>query len=567
MLNRSVFFILVFAVLLPFQAFSQQGAAALRDYVGLINQSYHPGIVSFFEKVKAQLAKQNETNAVKNIDIFLRGGFGSGFLYSDRGNLYIITNNHVVAQAHTLSITFERSDGTTRKIDDLKIIAADEENDLAILSIPAGGVRPYVNQGLTLITRQAEEGEDVFSAGFPGLGATPIWQFGRGMVSNAAARFPKTIHDEKMMGPFIQHTAQVDSGNSGGPLLMAQRNAPSGYAVIGINTLKATSRQAANYAIPIRTVQTFISDALNQRAETFRAALDQRLEKFIEGLGVNAAVYPHISEYLSAACIGENAEFAFEQMYAKAGRNVQKAFIEKCEESVISAMGIAVAWTIENNLRNAGALKVTLKEIEGSGDEYTVTFLANNKEVSSVWIREYGNWRIKSFGTVATGDTERLKKNQTARESSANLRTDGIFYIEAGYAYLFKKSPAAFYAAVDVSYFGANFYINDEFLNLGLFASFKFPIPVGKVAFIPFIKAGFSYSYDFNNVSDLPEFDFLLGFALSGHVGLRFTTSYVPGLTAGVGFQYNLNFMNLFGNSNLLDPFTMGLQISVGYAF
>ncbi|MDR2702122.1 MAG: serine protease, partial [Spirochaetaceae bacterium] len=221
----------VFVLVFPVYVFSQQ-AASLRDYVGLINQTYHPGIVSFFEKIKADLAKKGETDAVKAIDIFLRGDTGSGFVYSDaRGDLYIITNYHVIAQSYTLSITFERQDGFKRKSENLRIIAADEETDLALLVFAAGD-KP-VARGLSFFTRPVEEGQDVYSAGFPGLGITPIWQFGRGMVSNASARFPKSIYDETLMGPFIQHTAEVDPGNSGGPLLVVQQNAVTGYAVAG----------------------------------------------------------------------------------------------------------------------------------------------------------------------------------------------------------------------------------------------------------------------------------------------------------------------------------------------
>jgi hypothetical protein len=56
-------FFLIFLVLIfvaPVCVFSQQpnasasaSAAALRDYVGVLNQSYHPGIVAYFEKIKA----------------------------------------------------------------------------------------------------------------------------------------------------------------------------------------------------------------------------------------------------------------------------------------------------------------------------------------------------------------------------------------------------------------------------------------------------------------------------------------------------------------------------------
>ena len=567
MKNKLAIFTLML-IFLPAITFSQQGAASLRDFVGLINQSYHPGIVSYFERAKDELAKQKETDAVRNIEIFLSGAFGSGFLYNDaRGNLYVITNNHVVSQAHTLSITFERADGSKRKVENLRIIATDVDADLALLAVPAGGERPFVTQGLTLLTRQIEEGEDVFSAGFPGLGVTPLWQFGRGMVSNASARFPRSLDDQTLMGPYIQHTAQVDAGNSGGPLLTVARNVPSGYSVAGINTLRATSRQAANFAIPVATLQPFITSALNPRPETFRAALDQRLAKFVEGFEGNS-VYSHVSEFLSAICIGENAEYAFEEMWDNAGRQVTRAFIKKCEESIVGAMGIAIAWTIEESIKGKGNFTAAIKEVTGAGEEYTVVFTINGKDVNSVWIREYGNWRIKTFGTAATGDTDRLAKRQAERDAAANLRLESDFSISAGYSNLYDKSNFALYLNMDLSYFGLKLnYVDSDFWALGFYIGYNFPIPIKTIAITPNMRFGFDYQKD-TEWDAFKEIEFMAigpAIAAMAQFGLKVATSYLPGVFFGVNMQYNMNW-HAFG-TDFDNPMKKALTFSAGYAF
>jgi serine protease Do len=574
MTRRSIFFLSVLILVLPVCVFSQQqsgSAAGLRDYVGLLNQTYHPGIVSFFEKIKAELAKQGESDAVKAFDIFLSGGFGSGFLYSDaRGNLYVITNNHVVAQAHTLAITFERQDGFKKKIENLKIIAVDEEADLAILALPAG--EKPVAQGLTFITRAVDEGEDVFSAGFPGLGITPVWQFGRGMVSNAAVRVPKSLTDETIIGPFIQHTAQIDAGNSGGPLLVAQRNVPSGYAVAGINMGKGINRQAANFAIPVSTAVKFIDSALNQKPETFKAALDTRLAKFVEGLGANTAVYPHIAEYLSAACTGENAEYAISEMYEKGGSSVRRAFVKKCEDGVVGAMGYAVAWTIENSIRSRGTIKASVKEVIGDGEEYTVTFTVNDKDVSSKWVREYGNWRIRSFGTVAAGDQSLVEKKEAKRKAADKLRLDSDIHVEAGFATLFDKASAALYVSAEFyRYVGFKMYFaGTDFWTIGITMGNRWDIPAGNVGFMPYLRLGIEYQSDkeYEDHKEKAEWGEATPPAVSviGQLGLKVTTSYVPGLFLGAAFQYNIISMHTF-IGDFDNPMKMALAVTAGYAF
>jgi len=573
MARRYFLFFIVLLLVFPVSVFSQQGASAsgLRDYVGLINQTYHPGVVAWYEKQRVEYEKVGETGIVKMIDILLSGGFGSGFIYSDaRGNQYVITNHHVITDAYTISISFEQQDGTKKKFD-LNLIASDEDIDLAILAF-SNGEKP-VSRGLVFLNRAVQEGEDVFSAGFPALGITPVWQFGRGMISNAFARFPKSLTDETLMGPFIQHTAQVDSGNSGGPLLIAQTGAPSGYAVAGINTLSAIWRQAANYAIPVNTVQTFIESALNPKPDTFRSVLNTRLEKFIEGLGVNRAVYPHISEYLSTACVGENAEYALTQMSEKGDTAARRALRERINSNPATAMSIAVAWTIENSIRQkgSGALRASIKEVTGEGDEYTVVFTINSTDVSSVWVREYGNWRIRSFGTVATGDASLIEKRKAAREAAEKLRMKSDFSIEAGFATLFEKRPAAFYASLEIANIGFNAYFADsDFWSIALSGGYKFPIPAGNFGFIPFLRLGWGFfhdsGFDFSssdNNATKETASFISSTYFMGQLGIKITTSYAPGLYWGINYQYSLSLLGWAG----MNVMKSSLSITAGYAF
>jgi serine protease Do len=549
--------------------FAQTGSSALRDYVGLINQTYHPDIVSFFEKIKTELSEKKEHDAVRNIELFLKGATGSGFVISDAsGTNYVVTNYHVIAQAYGLSIAFERQDGFKRTYSGLKIVAADEEKDLALLAFAAGD-KP-VERGLVFLSRPIEEGEDVYSAGFPGMGTITLWQFGRGMVSNASARFPKSVSDETLMGPFIQHTAQVDPGNSGGPLLVPQGNVPSGYVVAGVNTLSALWRQAANYAIPVSTTQEFITAALNPDSETWRAALDKRLSEFTGGLGANRAVYPHIAGYLSSACVGENAEYAVSELLEKAPPTVKQVFINKCEDSVVGAMGYAVAWTIENNLRGQGAIRASVKEVSGSEEDYTVVFTVNGNDVSSGWIREYGVWRIKTFGEVAAGNKDLVVQKEPQKKSKETLRTDSDFTVEAGYAYLFNKAPAALYVSAD--YLGLigvqTYFAGPDFWTIGMFMGFRgefFPSTI--VGLMPYIHFGFDYQNDKEYEKLKEENERMMGFPIVMMIqgGLKVTTTKVPGLFGGIGFQYNI--FDMRSDYPEEHKMKMALLITAGYAF
>jgi serine protease Do len=116
---------------------AQTSAAALRDYVAVIHQSYHPEVVYYVNTLKKFAENRGEDDMARSIDAFLKGGFGSGFVYVDaEGNNYIITNYHVIARAYSISIEFEKADGAKTVFAGFNVLAADEDLDIALLAFP-----------------------------------------------------------------------------------------------------------------------------------------------------------------------------------------------------------------------------------------------------------------------------------------------------------------------------------------------------------------------------------------------------------------------------------------------
>ncbi|MDL2229375.1 trypsin-like peptidase domain-containing protein [Treponema sp. OttesenSCG-928-L16] len=540
--------------------------SALRNYVGVIHQSYHPDIVEYMNKFKEEFEKGGNSDAVKGVDQFLKGSFGSGFVYVDeKGDNFIITNLHVVNQSYTLSISFEKSDGTQTKYEGLRIIAADEELDIAVLAFKEGE-KPFT-EGLAFLNRQAEEGEDVYSAGFPGLGGNPLWQLGRGMISNAIARIPSDEDEDVLVGPYIQHTAQVDFGNSGGPLLVPQEGVPTGYGVIGINTLSYRSRQAANYSVPSTRALEFINKIAGGEPVGTREDLEETVDAFMAGLGVPKAVYAHIAKYLSNACTAQNAEWALSEVLDKATRTVRNDIITIFAYYPIDGMNYAVAWTIENSMRTStGPIKISLESItEKSDSAYTVRFSINGETVSSEWAREFGMWRVDSFAEVASGNKTLVENKKKQREISARLRTDFSFMIAAGYTYIIDRGSALNAALrispADYSMWGINFYFaGPEYMQFEAAYGIFIPIRLSSAAIIPALQFGMGFmKKDYENDRDD---DFNLAFGLSVQPGIMVTTSAVPGLYFMANYQFNW-----YLSSDDTKPDKHMISAGIGYAF
>ncbi|MBB5372129.1 Do family serine endopeptidase [Acidocella aromatica] len=137
---------------------------------------------------------------------------GSGFLIDQNGT--IVTNNHVVKDARTVTVTL--SDGNTYPA---KILGTDAKTDLAVLKINAGHPLPYVDLGPS---SSVQPGEWVVAMGNPfGLDGTVT----AGIVSALGRDIGDGPYDK-----FIQIDAPINEGNSGGPLFDQKGE------VIGVNT-------------------------------------------------------------------------------------------------------------------------------------------------------------------------------------------------------------------------------------------------------------------------------------------------------------------------------------------
>lgn len=137
---------------------------------------------------------------------------GSGFIIDPAG--YVVTNNHVVGEADT--ITVKLSDGASYPA---KLVGRDEKTDLALLKVDAPKPLPAVPWG---DSDKARVGDWVLAVGNPfGLGGSVT----AGIVSARGRDIQSGPFDD-----FLQLDAPINRGNSGGPSFNSEGQ------VIGINT-------------------------------------------------------------------------------------------------------------------------------------------------------------------------------------------------------------------------------------------------------------------------------------------------------------------------------------------
>lgn len=168
-------------------------------------------------------------------------GTGSGVIISPDG--YIVTNNHVIAEASELEVTLNNN-----RSYEAEVIGADSGSDIALLKIDVEKPLPYLAFG---DSDNAKIGEWVLAVGNPfNLTSTVT----AGIVS-AKARSISPGRNQS----FIQTDAAVNPGNSGGALVNTNGD------LIGINT--AITSQTGSYvgysfAVPSNIARKVVDDLL-----------------------------------------------------------------------------------------------------------------------------------------------------------------------------------------------------------------------------------------------------------------------------------------------------------------
>lgn len=186
-----------------------------------------------------------ESNGEAVVLIRTPTGLGSGFMIHPDG--YLITNDHVIAGEHEISVTvFEETAKEMKKAqyNKVRIVASSPDADLALLKIEPEEPTRFntVPLGESDGLRQ---GQTVFAIGNP-LGLER--SVSQGIIS---------LRNRLIGGRlYVQTTTQINSGNSGGPLFNTRGE------VVGVNNMKvaATGAEGLAFAIPSSVLKDFLKN-------------------------------------------------------------------------------------------------------------------------------------------------------------------------------------------------------------------------------------------------------------------------------------------------------------------
>lgn len=190
-------------------------------------------------------------------------GCGSGIIVSqDEENLYIATNNHVVAGAETLTVLF--ADDTTVNA---QVKGMDPSSDLAVVSVALADIKQETKSKI----RTATFGDSTaMKVGETSIAIGNALGYGQSVTTGVISALNREVSVTSetdgsiVTNELIQTDAAINPGNSGGALLNLRGE------VIGINSVKysETSVEGMGYAIPVETAIPIIKQLITREVVT-----------------------------------------------------------------------------------------------------------------------------------------------------------------------------------------------------------------------------------------------------------------------------------------------------------
>ena len=182
-------------------------------------------------------------------------GVGSGIIIGKKdGKILIVTNNHVVADAKSLSVGFV--DGKSASA---TIRGTDSDADLAVVEVDTKNMKSSTLKKIAVITlgdsSKLQTGERAIAIG-NALG------YGQSVTGGYISALNRQVQLTDKTMTLIQTDAAINPGNSGGALLNSKGE------LIGINTVKYSSEdvEGMGYAIPINTARPIINKLIKNEA-------------------------------------------------------------------------------------------------------------------------------------------------------------------------------------------------------------------------------------------------------------------------------------------------------------
>ncbi len=392
-----------FILLLMIAAFFQTSYAANpKESVAIVKPTPSEEELAGLSDISMWLAHQELYAQARRVSPYKNVVTGSGVAITspDGTEHWLLTNRHVVGFASYASVVVEDSLGQ-HTYDSCRVLGMSMKTDLAVLLLPDScPLRP-----LALTTTTWSEGTPVMAAGFPGLLGEPTWQLTEGVISNNHMISHELPSDSL---PNIQHTAPIDHGNSGGPLLVENNDE---LEIVGINTWGVTQRDRVAISIPAEQVREMLATMHNRMTD----------EQFFRLL---------------------------ETDYKKAAQLITLPFLHKnYKTNILTAMYATMPDSIKKDIADASAYPIEpVTTLVAYYLQKLYKQMPDPSQAKLTWCERQG---MQALETIDAGEDKKLDKSLVRKARKTEQQVDngigapdyGVYETEVTYTY-FPYAPA-----------------------------------------------------------------------------------------------------------------------------
>ena len=291
---------------------------------------------------------------------------GSGIIIKQNDTyIYIVTNNHVVADSKSLKIKF-----CDKAVVKAEIQGQDESNDLAVVRVKISDIKKSTYKKIKL----AKLGDSKkLSVGEPTIAIGNALGYGQSVTTGVVSALGRSVQgksedgDKASASNLIQTDAAINPGNSGGALLNSKGE------VIGINSAKTAGQaiEGVGFAIPMEDVKPIVEDLISK----------EKIDESERGyLGINGN---NVTEDYSAMLDIPKGVYVTE---VQPGSAAEAAGIQK-DDVIVGVNGSSVSTIQElqqklSNCKVGDKVKIKIARDDGTGykeTEVEVTLGAKNQ--------------------------------------------------------------------------------------------------------------------------------------------------------------------------------------------
>ena len=207
-----------------------------------------PSIVSVYNNYTSAVEFFGQTYSQEGVST------GSGIIVAETDTeLLIVTNNHVVKNADSLSVQFINEDTA-----EAAIKGTDASNDLAVIAVKTEDLSQETRDAIAIATLGDSE---ALKIGEPAIAIGNALGYGQSVTVGYISALNRQIEmDDNYTNTFIQTDAAINPGNSGGALVNIKGE------VVGINSNKigGDTVEGMGFAIPVSRALPIIENLMNQ---------------------------------------------------------------------------------------------------------------------------------------------------------------------------------------------------------------------------------------------------------------------------------------------------------------